>query len=78
MDISATNAVREELLKSNQTFRDLVHKHQNYEQRLTELARLTYPNDDEITEELTLKKKKLMIKDEIYAMLEQHSTTNSH
>ena len=78
MEISAANAIREELLKGNQTFRDLVQKHQNYETRLDELAHLTYPNNDEIVEEITLKKKKLLVKDEIYEMLQKHSSIVSH
>ncbi|MEZ5425544.1 MAG: DUF465 domain-containing protein [Pyrinomonadaceae bacterium] len=73
MDISVSEAVHEELFKDNQTFRDLVQKHQNYEKRLSELAELTYPNDDEMLEETTLKKKKLLIKDEIFAMMHAHS-----
>lgn len=76
MDISITNAVKNELYNSNQTFRELVQQHQNYEKRLTELAHLNYPSDDEVIEETTIKKKKLLVKDEIYSMLQQHS--NSH
>lgn len=76
MDMSTTDAVRDELLKSDPNFRELVQQHQNYEKRLTELARLTYPSDDEITEESTLKKKKLLIKDEIYAMMHEHSVAH--
>jgi len=71
-----TNAVKDELLKSNPTFRELVQQHQGYEKRLTELAHLTYPNDNEMLEESTIKKKKLMVKDEIYAMMQEYS--NSH
>ena len=76
MDISASDAVKDELLKTNPTFRDLIHQHQNYEQRLTELAGLTYPNDDEQIEESTLKKKKLMVKDEIYAMMHEYELSH--
>ena len=76
MDISTTNAVRDELLKSNPNFRELVQQHQNYERRLNELAHLNYPNDDEMVEETTLKKKKLLVKDEIYAIMQEYS--NSH
>ena len=76
MDISITNAVKDELYNSNQTFRDLVQQHQNYEKRLVELAHLNYPSDDEVIEETTIKKKKLLIKDEIYAMLQQHSSSH--
>jgi uncharacterized protein YdcH (DUF465 family) len=76
MDMSTSDAVKDELLKTNPTFRDLIHQHQNYEQRLTELAGLTYPNDDEQFEESTLKKKKLMVKDEIYAMMHDYEISH--
>ena len=55
MDMSTADPVRDELLKSNPQFRDLVHQHQDFEARLSELAHLTYPNDDEQLEEITLK-----------------------
>jgi prephenate dehydrogenase len=58
MDISSPDVVRDELLKTNSTFRELVNQHQSFEARLSELAHLTYPNDDEQLEEATLKKKK--------------------
>lgn len=76
MDISTTEAVKKELMKESQTFRDLVHQHQNYEKRLTELANLTYPSENEQIEEMTIKKKKLNVKDEIYAMMNEYQ--NSH
>jgi len=74
--MSTPDAVRDELIKSNQAFRELVHQHQNYEQRLNELAGLTYPSDDEQVEESTLKKKKLLVKDEIYAMMHEYSVSH--
>ena len=76
MDIATADAVKNELIRSNPTFRELVHQHQNYEKRLVELAHLTYPNDDEQIEESTLKKKKLLVKDEMYAMMEQYATAH--
>lgn len=76
MDISTTNAVRDELIKSDPTFREMVQKHQSYEERLDELQHLSYPSEDEMLEETTLKKKKLLLKDEIYAMMQKYS--NSH
>lgn len=77
MDISATvDAARDELYKVNLTFRNLVHKHRDYEKRLDELANLNYPSDDELTEETTLKKKKLLLKDEIQNMLQKHSESH--
>ena len=76
MDMSIADPVRDELLKSNPTFRELVHQHQDFEARLNELAHLTYPNDEEQLEEVTLKKKKLQIKDEIYQMMQQHTVSH--
>jgi uncharacterized protein YdcH (DUF465 family) len=74
MDISTINTVKIELSKKNPTFRDLVEQHQTFEKRLSELAELTHPNDEELLEEATLKKKKLVIKDEMYSMMEQYSS----
>ncbi len=74
--MSIADPVRDELIKSNSAFRELVHQHEDYEKRLVELAHLTYPNDDEQLEEVTLKKKKLLIKDEIYAILNEHITSH--
>jgi uncharacterized protein YdcH (DUF465 family) len=76
MDMSTPDVVRDELIKNNSAFRDLVHQHQSYEDRLSELAHLTYPSDDEQIEEVTLKKKKLQIKDEIYAMMHDYSVSH--
>ena len=76
MDIASSDALKDELLKTNPTFRELIHQHQNYEQRLSELSGLTYPSDDEQIEESTLKKKKLMVKDAIYEMM--HDFEISH
>jgi uncharacterized protein YdcH (DUF465 family) len=76
MDTAAIENVREELLRDNQNFRELAQKHQNYEKRLTEIAELTYPSDEEMLEESVLKKKKLAIKDEMYNMIQEH--TKSH
>lgn len=74
MEMSALDIVKEELIKENQAFRELVQQHQSYEERLTELAELTYPNDEELLEETTLKKKKLNVKDEMYSILQEHSS----
>jgi uncharacterized protein YdcH (DUF465 family) len=76
MDMSTPDAVRDELIKSNPQFRDLVHQHQSFEERLVELAHLTYPNDDEQLEEVNLKKKKLQVKDAIYAMMHDYETAH--
>lgn len=76
MDMSIADPVRDELLKINPAFRELVNQHEGYEKRLVELAHLAYPSDDEQLEEVTLKKKKLQVKDEIYAMMHDHAVSH--
>ena len=76
MDMTTADAVRDELLKADQNFRDLVQQHQSYEKRLDELSALTYPNEDELIEESTLKKKKLLVKDEIYSMMQNYAVSH--
>jgi uncharacterized protein YdcH (DUF465 family) len=76
MEMSISEAVKDELLKINPQFRDLMHQHQNYEQRLNELSGLTYPSDDEQIEESTLKKKKLMVKDAIYEIMHDYEVSH--
>ena len=76
MDMSTSDPVRDELIKNDPAFRELVNQHQNYEERLIELAHLTYPSDDEQLEEITLKKKKLQIKDEIYAIMHERAVSH--
>lgn len=73
MDMTQIDPVQHELMKHNQTYRDLVHKHDNYEKRLVELASLNYPNEDELMEESALKKKKLAVKDELFAIMNDFS-----
>jgi uncharacterized protein YdcH (DUF465 family) len=76
MDLSTPDAVRDELLKHDPAFRDLVQQHQTFEKRLNELAHLSYPSDDEQVEESTLKKKKLLVKDEIYSIMHDYEVTH--
>lgn len=76
MNISVNESVKNELMKQSQTFRDLVNQHESYEERLTELANLTYPSENEQLEEITIKKKKLNVKDEMYSMISEYSQSH--
>lgn len=77
MDSLVMDSVKDELMKENQQFRDLVQQHQSFEKRLSELANLHYPSDEEQFEESLIKKKKLAVKDEIYAMMLEYSQKNN-
>jgi uncharacterized protein YdcH (DUF465 family) len=70
-------SVKAELMTSNPEFRELAREHGRYEARLSELSSLSYPSDEEQMEEVTLKKKKLAIKDQMYSLMLQHEKTAS-
>ena len=71
MEISKADSLKEELMASNPEFREMAREHGKYEQRLSELSALTYPSDEEQLEEVTLKKKKLALKDQMYSLMLQ-------
>jgi uncharacterized protein len=77
MDISTTDRLKEELMSRDPEFRELAREHTKYEQRLSELSSLAYPSDEEQLEEITLKKKKLALKDQMYSIISQYQKTQS-
>ena len=77
MDNATTDHLKEQLMRENSAFRDLVTEHQKYEERLSHLSNLHYPSEEEQEEETLLKKKKLAIKDEIYSMISQYSSMSA-
>ncbi len=76
MENTRIEEVKEILLKENQDFRELAQQHQNFEKRLSELAELNYPSDEEILEENSLKRKKLAVKDEMYTMMNEYESSH--
>ena len=75
MDTTTINSLREDLIKNDPVFRQLASEHKKYEARLSELSSLHYPNEEEQLEEVLLKKKKLAVKDQMYAMLSSHESS---
>jgi len=72
MEMTNTDGLKEQLLMSDPEFRDLAREHGRYEERLSELSALAYPSTEEQLEEITLKKKKLAIKDQMHTIMLQH------
>ena len=77
MDVTTADLLKEELINRDPEFRELAREHTRYEQRLSELSALAYPSDEEQLEEVTLKKKKLALKDQMYSIMMQHQKTES-
>ena len=57
------------LLQSNEEFRSLATQHHELEERLHNLSSKSYLSDTEQLEEVTLKKKKLQLKDRMEEIL---------
>ncbi len=72
MEMSKADSLKEQLMTSNAEFRELAREHGRYEARLSELSALSYPSEEEQLEEITLKKKKLALKDQMYSLMLQH------
>jgi uncharacterized protein YdcH (DUF465 family) len=77
MDNATAELVKNQLMKEDSSFRDLVSQHQKYEERLSHLSNLHFPSEEEQEEEILLKKKKLAVKDEIYSMISRFSTEST-
>ena len=77
MDIQTADLLKEELMSRDPEFRELAREHTRYEERLSELTALAYPSDEEQLEEVTIKKKKLALKDQMYALIIQHQKNQS-
>jgi uncharacterized protein YdcH (DUF465 family) len=77
MDITTADRLKEELMNRDPEFRELAREHTRYEERLSELTALAYPSEEEQLEEVTLKKKKLALKDQMYSLIMQHQRDQS-
>jgi uncharacterized protein YdcH (DUF465 family) len=62
------------LIETNHEFRELASKHHTLDDRLHELEAKHYLSDSEQFEEISLKKRKLQLKDRMELILRQHRT----
>ena len=69
--------VKDLLLETNDEFRQLASQHQELDERLVELESKHYLSDDEQVEEVTLKKRKLHLKDRMEALVRHVSSAAS-
>ena len=77
MSFAETEALKQHLLANDTRFAELASEHKEYEKRLSELAALHYPSAEEQMEEATLKKKKLLLKDEMEVIM-RHFKDQQH
>lgn len=78
MSIPASEAaLKDYLIDHDDQYRELAIEHKKYEARLNELALIHYPSDDEQVEETVLKKKKLLLKDQMEAIVTKYKTSST-
>ena len=68
MKAADTQEVKNLLLKEHDEYRQLAERHHQLDDRLHELTEKHYLSDTEQVEEVTLKKRKLALKDQMEAM----------
>jgi uncharacterized protein len=67
-----TSDLKDQLLKTDLEFHDLAEKHHELDSRLHELTAKHYLSEPEQVEEVTLKKKKLQLKDRMEEIVRRH------
>jgi uncharacterized protein YdcH (DUF465 family) len=70
-----TSGLKELLLKTDEEFHNLAEQHHQLEHRLHELTAKPYLSQPEQLEEVTLKKRKLQLKDRMEDILRRHRQT---
>jgi uncharacterized protein YdcH (DUF465 family) len=70
--------IKEHLMSSNPEFRRLVEEHRQYDGKLQELHNRHHMTEQDHIEEVTLKKKKLQLKDQMNAMIQKYRSAPTH
>jgi uncharacterized protein YdcH (DUF465 family) len=70
--------LKDELARTDDEFNQLATKHHELEDRLHELTSKHYLSEPEQVEEVTLKKRKLQLKDRMEAILRNHRSDHAH
>ncbi len=73
-----SQALKEELLRTDEEFHQLVARHHELEDRLHQLTAKPYLSEPEQVEEVNLKKRKLQLKDRMEDILRRHRETRTH
>jgi len=77
MSAAEAAEVKNLLLQSDQQFRHLAEQHHQLDHRLHQLIDKHYLSDTEQLEEVTLKKKKLALKDQMESIMREYARQHS-
>lgn len=70
--------LKDQLLRTDETFRQLVTEHHDLDERIGYLSRQAFVSTPEQIEEISLKKRKLHLKDQIEDALRRHRGDEAH
>ena len=70
--------IKEQLMSSSADFRRLAEEHHQYEGKLLELQSRHHMSEQDHLEEITLKKKKLHLKDQMNSLIQKFRNELSH
>jgi uncharacterized protein len=70
--------LKQRLLQSDDHFRQLATQHHDLDEKIHDLATRPYLSQPEQLEEVTLKKKKLFLKDRMESILRHHMVEPTH
>jgi uncharacterized protein YdcH (DUF465 family) len=70
--------IKEHLMSANPEFRSLVEEHKQYADKLEQLHGKHHMSEADHLEEITLKKKKLHLKDQMNSMIQKFRNEPSH
>jgi uncharacterized protein YdcH (DUF465 family) len=76
MSAAEAQEVKDLLLRSNDQYRQLSERHHQLDDRLNELTALSHLTNSEQFEEVTLKKRKLALKDQMEQMALEYAKTH--
>ena len=74
MSVAEAQEVKNLLLKSHDEYRQLAERHHQLDDRLHELTEKHYLSDTEQLEEVTIKKRKLALKDQMEAIARDYGS----
>ena len=77
MSAAEAQEVKNFLLQSDQQFRQLAEQHHQLDDRLHQLIEKHYLSETEQVEEVTLKKRKLALKDQMESILREYARQHS-
>jgi uncharacterized protein YdcH (DUF465 family) len=79
MDLSVQEKeeLKAHLMATDESFRRIAEEHARLKKRVSEIEANPHPSEDEIQEELELKKLKLALKDQMLEMMHQYRETHA-